>query len=147
MKKFKLILFLGILLLIGLVAYQNKVFFLDTHSINVDLMVKQYETPEIQIGLYFVGFFLVGFLISYFFSLLVRFRSKKTIKKMKAEINTHLGKISELESELSSIKYGRSNNEEDGPETVTRDNEPESEPDSENDRESSASDVDGEKTE
>lgn len=117
MRKFKLFLLLVILVLVGLVGYQNQNFFLEKHIIKVNL-IEDYQTPEIYTGLYLIGFFLVGLLISYFSSLLIRFRAKKSIKKLNVEINAHLETISELKNELGSLKYGGAARNKDESETI-----------------------------
>ena len=64
----------------------------------MDYFFGNYQFPEIQIALYFLIFFLVGLLISYFSSLSERFMARKTIKKLNEEL-AHAGiKISELEA-------------------------------------------------
>ncbi len=117
MRKFKLLLLLVILVLVGLVGYQNQDFFLEKQIIKVNL-IEDYQTPEIHTGLYLIGFFLVGLLISYFSSLLIRFRAKKSIKKLNVKINAHLETISELKNELGSLKYGGASRNKDESEAI-----------------------------
>ena len=130
MRKFKLLLLLVILVLVGLVGYQNQDFFLEKHIIKVNL-IEDYQTPEIHTGLYLIGFFLVGLLISYFSAASLTRKKKRTflqgqittthkksIKKLNVKINAHLETISELKNELGSLKYGGAARNKDESETI-----------------------------
>ena len=48
----------------------------------LNLGVIQYQTPDIYMGLFFIVSFITGFIISYFFNLMARFNSQKTIKNL-----------------------------------------------------------------
>ena len=82
MKKINFFAILIILVVIGIFVFQNRSFFLSTESIVVNLGVAQYRTPDIHVGLFFFVSFVTGFLISYFFNLMARFNSQKTIKNL-----------------------------------------------------------------
>ena len=98
MRKVKFAFWLILAGLLGLVFWQNQVFLLEQKRLEVDYFFGNYQFPEIQIALYFLIFFLVGLLISYFSSLSERFMARKTIKKLNEEL-AHAGiKISELEA-------------------------------------------------
>lgn len=102
MKKVKLAFWLILVGLMGIVFWQNQAFFLEKKSVGINYIVGSYQSPELQIVLYFLIFFLAGLLISYFHSLSERFATRKTIKKLNEEL-AHAGiKISELEAAASS---------------------------------------------
>lgn len=99
MKSFrlKLILLCIVTIFIILVIYQNRAVFTHAESFAVNLLVWEYETPPILLSMYFVAFFLVGILISYFHGLSSRFKAKN-------EIKNHLKRISKLEEEIKVLK-------------------------------------------
>ena len=102
MKKVKLAFWLILVGLMGIVFWQNQAFFLTTKKIEINYFVDTYQSPELQIVLYLLIFFLAGLLISYFHSLSERFATRKIIKKLNEEL-AHAGiKISELEATASS---------------------------------------------
>ena len=98
MKKFKLLLWLIVLGLIALVVYQNKGFLMQTQEVEVNLWIQHYNV-ELNIGVILLGLFLAGLLISYFFSLAHRFKTRKTIKKLNEELTIERKKVAELESQ------------------------------------------------
>jgi uncharacterized integral membrane protein len=83
------------LLLIFLVAgvVQNLSVLTHRESVRLNLLVREYQTEPIQLFLYFLSFFLIGLLISYFYGVAERFKANKTIKG-------HVETISKLEEEL-----------------------------------------------
>jgi hypothetical protein len=104
MKKAK-IAFWGILIaFVALLAYQNWDFFMSTHGLRVNLLVKDYHTPELQNAVLFLIFFFAGLLISYFFSLLDRFKSKKTIKNLTASLEQNQKMLEALKTEIDALK-------------------------------------------
>lgn len=111
MQKVKIIVWIIISGFIGLVLFQNKVFFLEKQIFDIDLMIRQYHSPQIYNGALFLGCLLTGLLLSYFSSLLERFKAKKTIKHLDAQVATYNDKIESynkkivsLESELASLQ-------------------------------------------
>ena len=86
MKQIKLIFWLLILGFMALVFFQNKEFFLAKNSLQIDLWFEKYTIQEIANGLYFLGCFLVGLLLAYFYQMPERFRSGKNIKQLNAEV-------------------------------------------------------------
>jgi hypothetical protein len=104
MKKAK-IAFWGILIaFVALLAYQNWDFFMSTHGLRVNLLVKDYHTPELQNAILFLIFFFAGLLISYFFSLLDRFKSKKTIKNLNNSLEQYQKMLEALKTEMDALK-------------------------------------------
>jgi uncharacterized integral membrane protein len=80
-----------------LVVYQNRAVFTHTESLVLNLLVWKYESPPILLSMYFVAFFLIGILISYFHGLGSRFKAKH-------EIKSHLARITKLEEEIKVLK-------------------------------------------
>lgn len=104
MKKLKFALIFLILVALFVVAYQNRVFLLTTEALSVDLKLWGYQSPAIAHGLYFLGFFLVGFLLAYTSGLMARFRSSKMVKELNAVIDSQQEKISTLRGEMDLLK-------------------------------------------
>jgi uncharacterized integral membrane protein len=97
MKSFKLVLLALVAIFIILVVYQNIAVFTQTESMRVNLLVWKYETGPILLSMYFVAFFLMGLLVSYFHGLSGRY-------KMRGEIKSHLERMSKLEEEIKVLK-------------------------------------------
>ncbi len=97
MKALKPVLFSVVMVFLVILVVQNLEVFLDEKTLELNLLVWQYKTGHIPLAVYFLGFFLVGLLVSYFYSLGERFRAKKTI-----EINSKT--VRKLQHELNAIK-------------------------------------------
>lgn len=106
MKKFKVALWVLIFALIALMIYQNKHFFLEKPDLSLDLFFTQYHISELYNAIIFLGCFLIGILISYFFSLSGRFKANKTIKNLSITVDSQVQKISELTRQLETLKGG-----------------------------------------
>jgi hypothetical protein len=104
MKKVKIAFWIVIFGLVGLVIFQNKGFFMSESRLIINLGFYYYETPLVANAILFVAFFLVGILISYFFSLFKHFKDAKTIKTLKAKEISLVETVSALERKLSSQK-------------------------------------------
>lgn len=104
MQKVRIIVWVIISGVIGLVLFQNKVFFLEKQIFDIDLMIRQYRSPEIYNGALFLGCLLTGLLLSYFSTLLERFKAKKTTKYLNTQVATCNKKIASLETELASLQ-------------------------------------------
>ena len=93
MKKVKIAFWLIILVFAGVFVYQNKIFFMAKQSLSLTLpFLKTLHTPELPHAVLFLFFFLAGFLAAYFFGLYGRFKSKKTVKSLKAAAATQQDK-------------------------------------------------------
>jgi hypothetical protein len=101
MKKVKIAFWIVVFGFIGLVIFQNKDFFMAESRLMIDLGFLYYETPFLANAIFFVAFFLVGILISYFFSLFKHFKDAKTIKTFKAKEISLVETVSSLEKQLS----------------------------------------------
>ena len=86
MKKVKIVLWIIFLGFIAIIFFSNKNYFFYTKQ-SIKILVpfaEPYEFKEMPNAIYFLIFFLAGFLIAYFISLSERFKSKKTIKNLKS---------------------------------------------------------------
>lgn len=100
MKKVKIALWIVVFGLVGLVIAQNWEFFSEKHSLLINLLVVKYETPLLANAIFFVAFFFIGLLITYFFSLFRQYKDAKTIKALKAKETSLIDTISTLEKQL-----------------------------------------------
>lgn len=97
MKSFKPVLVSLVIIFLVVLVVQNMGLFMDQKSVRLDLLVWSNETRAIPLSVYFLGFFLIGLLISYFYGLSERFKTKKAVKN-------HLETIRKLEEELRVLK-------------------------------------------
>ena len=103
MKKVKIGFWVIIFGFIGLIIFQNKAFFMLKSQMLLNLGFFDYQTPLLPNAIYFVAFFLIGILISFFFSLVKQFRDGKTIKSLKARENSLMEKVAALEKQVSAL--------------------------------------------
>ncbi len=101
MKKVKIAFWIVVFGFVGLVIFQNKEFFMAESHLKIDLGFFYYETPILANAIFFVAFFLVGILISYFLSLFKHFKDARTIKTFKAKETSLVETVSSLEQQLS----------------------------------------------
>ncbi len=106
MKKVKIVLWIILLGIIAIIFLSNKeYFFQDKNSIQIILpYIVTYKFKEMPNVVYFLVFFVIGFLIAYFLSLSERFKSSKTIKNLNAAATSQLQEISTLKKEMDSLK-------------------------------------------
>jgi uncharacterized integral membrane protein len=110
MKKVKIVLWLIFLGFIAIIFFSNKDYFLAKQGIQINLFFTEpFQIKELPNAIYFLVFFLAGFLIAYFISLSERFKSKKTIKNLNAAATSQLEEISVLKKEIDSLKGGTFN--------------------------------------
>jgi len=107
MKKAKIAFWVILFGLIALILYQNRDFYMSQHSLGVDLIFFSYQTPEIPNAIVFLGFFFIGLLIAYFFSLFDRFSSRKTIKTLSANLTASEKMLDALKMENEALKGAR----------------------------------------
>lgn len=101
MRKFKVILWILLVAVVGMFFYQNKDFFLSKPSLTFQVpFFEVYHIPQIPNALSFVAFFVLGLLIAYFFGLLERFKSNRTLKTKEATISAQMEEIAALKSRL-----------------------------------------------
>ena len=112
MKKVKIALWVIFLGLIALIFFSNKDYFMAKHGLQINLYVTEpFYIQELPNVIYFLVFFLAGFLIAYFISLSERFKSKKTIKNLNAAATSQLQEISALKKEVDSLKSSASSSQ------------------------------------
>ncbi|MGA6924047.1 MAG: hypothetical protein WBY88_00120 [Desulfosarcina sp.] len=101
MKKVKIAFWIVVFGLVGLLIFQNKVFFMSESRLVLNLGFLYYESPFLANAIFFVAFFLVGILISYFFSLFKHFKDAKTIKDLRAKEASLVETVASLEKQLA----------------------------------------------
>lgn len=106
MNKMKLIIWLLVLGLMGLVIYQNEGHFLNTEqSLRLNLgVVPEYHSPQLPMVFFHLIFFLYGLIVAYLFGLPERFRNRKAIKHLTAADAQREKAMTELNTELARIK-------------------------------------------
>lgn len=109
MKNAKIAFWVILFAFIGLILFQNREFYMSEHSLGIDLMFFKYHTPEVPNAILFLGFFFAGLLISYFFSLLERFSSRKTITKLSDSLRASEKILEDLKAENDVLKGSKEN--------------------------------------
>lgn len=105
MKKVKIVLWIIFLGFIAIIFFSNKDYFLVKQGIQINLpFTEPFQIEELPNAVYFLIFFLAGFLIAYFISLSERFKSKKAIKNLNGAATSQLEEISILKKEINSLK-------------------------------------------
>ena len=104
MKNAKIAFWVILFAFIGLILFQNREFYMSEHSLGIDLMFFKYHTPEVPNAILFLGFFFAGLLISYFFSLLERFNSRKTINNLSDSLRASEKILEDLKAENDVLK-------------------------------------------
>jgi uncharacterized integral membrane protein len=109
MKKLKIVFWVLILGFIAIIFFSNKNYFLAKHVLQIDLLYGEpFHSMEMPNAIFFLVFFLTGFLIAYFISLSGRFKTKKTIKNLNAAASSQLAEIAALTKEVESLQSGSS---------------------------------------
>ena len=104
MKKAKMAFWLILIAFLALLAYQNWDFFMSQHGLRINLLVVDYNTPELQNAILFLIFFFAGLLISYFFTLFERFKSQRAIKSLSSSLEMCQKLLDELKKENQLLK-------------------------------------------
>jgi uncharacterized integral membrane protein len=105
MKKVKIVLWIILLGFLAIIFYSNQDYFLAKQSIQIKIPhIATKSFKEMPNVVYFLVFFVIGFLVAYFFSLSERFKSKKTIKNLNTAATSQLQEISTLKKELDALK-------------------------------------------
>lgn len=104
MKKMKIAFWILVFAFLGLIIYQNIAFFRAPLSLQLNLAVKAYETPEFQIWVYFIGVFILGILLTYLFSLPAKFRAGKTIRSLNTTIGAQRDELAALKNEVAGMR-------------------------------------------
>jgi uncharacterized integral membrane protein len=112
MKKVKIVLWVIFLGFIAIIFFSNKDYFLAKQGIQINIPFSEpFQLQELPNAIYFLIFFLAGFLIAYSISLSERFKSKKTIKNLNAAATSQLEEISVLKKEMDSLKSSAFNSQ------------------------------------
>ncbi|OQY00427.1 MAG: hypothetical protein B6I26_08235 [Desulfobacteraceae bacterium 4572_130] len=119
MKKFKFFLGTIILIFAGVGIYQNQAFFFEKHALSFQFCIKDWvwTTPDISIVFYWLGCLILGLLITGFFLVTSKLKSKKLIKYLNQT-------ISSLKSELQAFKSDPYQNQTSKQETTTKEESP-----------------------
>ncbi len=102
MRKIKYLFWLIIAAVLIVFVYQNRQFFLDQELLRIDLYFFDYATPKLPVGIYYLAVFIIGLLISYFYSLTEKFRNKKAIRKLNDQIKANEQQINKLKTRSES---------------------------------------------
>jgi len=106
MKKTKLFFWLLILGGMALVVFQNEGYFLETQQVlRVHLRVfPEYQSPNLPLVAYHLLFFIFGLIVAYLFNTVDRWRRRKTMSRLTAQIAAQRQEMETLRSELSQLK-------------------------------------------
>jgi len=90
---------------IALLIFQNQAFFMAEQSLRLNLGVtEEYHSPQLPVAVPFIIFFLAGVVIAYLFNISVRFKARRTIKKLNATMASHSTELAELKTEIDCLK-------------------------------------------
>jgi hypothetical protein len=104
MKKLKIALWAALLGFIFLIVYQNHTFFLGKQSLGINLLVADYQMPEIyNLALFFICF-IAGLLLGSYFVLLDWLKFNKKIKILNANKDSRQAEITALQKELETLR-------------------------------------------
>ena len=101
MKKIKIAFWILMVVFLALLMMQNQAFFFSKSSFSLDFYYKKYLTPELPNALLFLSFFFVGLLIAYISGLLEQYKSKRTVKDLKATLQSQMKVITDLKNDLA----------------------------------------------
>jgi hypothetical protein len=104
MKKFKIAFFVLLAAALGVIVWGNWPFFSTQHPLKINLIYYSYSLPAIANGLFLLGFFLAGFLLAWFGGMLSRFHADKTIKGLKATVQSQMDSLAALKKEMEFLK-------------------------------------------
>lgn len=108
MKKFKIFLALIIIAFLAVFMFQNEAYFQSRHSLVLNLLVTDpFTSPELPNAVIFIACFFAGILITYFFSLMERFKTKKIVKELNATVKSHLDTIADLKAKLETSQAAK----------------------------------------
>jgi len=102
MKKATVFIWAIITVLIGIIFYDNWDIISNKISLNIRFVAK--PLPPLPIFVYFIVFFFFGFILAYLFNFSIRFKTRRTAKKLNATIATHESEVSDLKRELDTLK-------------------------------------------
>lgn len=106
MKKAKIAFYLLFIVFLGVIIYQNGDFFFAGRTLKVDLYLDQFTSPNLPTALWFVSFFLLGWLLAYLASLTDRFRARQECKKLQQKIQLQENDIAAMKKDVADLKSG-----------------------------------------
>ena len=109
MKKLKYVFWLILIAFLALLVFQNLAFFSEKNSLHIDLGLYQKTTPPWTNGAIIAGFVGLGvfiMLIFYFSSRFGIYKANKTIKELRNTLDSRTKDLSDLKSQLASLKSG-----------------------------------------
>mgnify|MGYP006436604897 CR=1 FL=1 len=117
MSKFKIGVWAVVFVLILLFFLHNQAFFMTKNTFDINVFgipslseyssfFNTYETPPLPNIVIFIGFFLLGVLVTYFFYIFGWMKSKRVIKRLSCDCESLHQKVDELESELAMARGG-----------------------------------------
>ena len=105
MSKIKIVIWVIILGLTVTLFLQNETLFLSKQTLSFDLyFINKLQTPELPVAVYFLAALIIGLLISYFFSLSDRFKSRKKIKGLITNLDAQREEVVILRKEVEELK-------------------------------------------
>jgi len=107
MRDVKTTFWVVILVLAAIFVYQNQQFFFQaSQSFRINLIFKEYKTPEVSSALLFIGCIFIGFCIAYVLSIPGRMDARKKIKLLQKAVDAQLKEISSLNKALNDMRSG-----------------------------------------
>jgi uncharacterized integral membrane protein len=106
MKKVKLVIWLLILGFLALVVFQNEDYFLNTQQhlrLNLHFLT-EYQSPSLPPAVFHLVFFAFGVVVAYGMSAAGRFRSHKTVKRLRTAAAAQEKELLTLKTELARLK-------------------------------------------
>jgi uncharacterized membrane protein YciS (DUF1049 family) len=108
MRIFKIVFWIIIIGLFGLVVYQDQAFFLQRHQLAVHVGSTAYQTMELPLAVLFASFFLLGWLIAYFFGLLERYKVGRANKQLRSATASQQDSLDALKREVQTLRSSAS---------------------------------------
>jgi uncharacterized integral membrane protein len=106
MQKIKYLLWIVIIAVLATFIYQNNEYFMAEQSIGIDLYFFKAESGQLPNLVYFLGVFVIGFLVSLIVTFSYGYKKRKTIRALNEKINEDKKRIDEMESRLAALAGG-----------------------------------------
>lgn len=100
MNRIKLVFWLMVMILAGIMLYQNRGFLLAQNNVGVNFGWHTYSLTTWN-AVYLLTCFLAGVLVSYFFSLSHRFKTRKSTRRLSEELAAQKSRAADLEAKLA----------------------------------------------
>ena len=103
-KKGKIVFWI-IFLVISLIYYfQNEAFFMTDHKLGLNLYFYDFNPSPLPMVVYVLSFFFLGFIISYFFGLIDKFRTKKIIQDLSMKLDEQNKMLTSQKNEIDRLR-------------------------------------------